>query len=1413
MDSAMDSLPATASAPHQSSIPQHSVHHPSATQSSSGPQIRSRITVVCAECKRLKLKCDRRNPCGSCTKRDTVARCIYSPAAAEKVDLHSLNNRLIQVESTLALITAGQTPPAFISSYPPSQAQAQAQGITLLTTTHSSAPTPSLHSIPNAQPHVHHHHVAVPSSSHKTLLTIPMEDVVSLWLSDLDLGATYPIGNPTPPTIHSSTSALQFSSASTVPSFGTGASNGNGYIKLESSPVELSHTGNPSQPIVVDGDFDPSLYSHDVSQSLHKAHSQASTSSYLHPSRSPSPDSDSNSSPGPFVRRRRRRPLAAQATNQAMHLPPLGAYYSSPDHYDGRAHYHHSKRPGIPHDVFPRFPHISTCFSYLDQAERVLRAKAWTSTYMFFSASTTCEGKSLAKALLEKWLGCGLRVTPLEGEERTHTIVFSGDNAGSSESRINSGNGDPGDGGSRELDWETASLPLFMGICAVLAIGALAYLDTICAGEGIEEAAVQQHRHTADFLFALSGQAAGVWEDWVRNNDRASSDPRAEYGYGSSQEQLLTEEIERDDLAHLTALLLQTIFLVLDQSLDVATSSGREENPNGSSETFRRNSGLLPLLGKLVTSARALGLAQDPHFSPSDETWGRNEAGDFGEKEIERADRRRRIWWDILFFDLFVSDTCSQPPLIMHNSYDTRFPSLQSTHGASSGMSSITSPFEQPSRLERQDDNPEAQGFTSSQYIDARYRLIQLTRTMKHRMMHPDCCCGYTLEQAASLEGEIQNWMASSGVHSLSSALESIECQPSTNSMDYHEFISKMQRCELALWGWKSILRLWTPFLRPPHSNSTSGSNWSAPYQATRSTVSAAQGIIRATQSLFGLWKSASTRTLADTPVIMNFYPLERTLLDAVAVCSHAGMFGRAMWGAGVIDDASDGLRFLGKLGVTGKSTFLCRVVGALRRRVEATRGGPGTKTVLKRKHDQIETARDRLGTAAESSADIASSNSNAGLEPTSGPMTESGSYSGLDSSLEQPQPPRGSPRAPLGSSRMSSTSPDQDKRFTKRSPTYPPVGIRMRGKDSTSPGRQRPAGSKHSSPSSSAARIPDERMAPPPPNPRIVGAMEGINFQAGHFSQTSHSQPIAALPRAQELPPNQRSRASSLSHEHYLHKPSDELTSTHMMDYSLPFPASETAHIDNHSGDRRRFQETAQGEGSFMPSIFDATDSGLTSFDAARSFDAHQRSTYDRSQPSRAPSEALFTNPTNTTTSSPYENSSVSAPISTSNSPYVPANGIPPSFGPHSNNATSSQNPSPPTFGPSAASSSFYISGNHSQGNYGQADNSVIHGPTAMSSSATIPKAMTNGNTMMGATTMHPTVYENKGAHMDSYQHSQPHPPTFGSMNGHSGEQETRHQVHNMATHVQVPPWSTSQHLQTEASYWTSSNEFKFYQ
>lgn len=46
-----------------------------------------RVAVIdCGlQCKRLKLKCDRKMPCGSCVKREATSKCQYSAAAAEKV--------------------------------------------------------------------------------------------------------------------------------------------------------------------------------------------------------------------------------------------------------------------------------------------------------------------------------------------------------------------------------------------------------------------------------------------------------------------------------------------------------------------------------------------------------------------------------------------------------------------------------------------------------------------------------------------------------------------------------------------------------------------------------------------------------------------------------------------------------------------------------------------------------------------------------------------------------------------------------------------------------------------------------------------------------------------------------------------------------------------------------------------------------------------------------------------------------------------------------------------------------------------------------------------------------------------------------------------------------------------------------
>ncbi|KAG8691280.1 hypothetical protein FRC11_005361 [Ceratobasidium sp. 423] len=127
--------------------------------------IRSRITVVCAECKRLKLKCDRRSPCSSCVKRETTARCVYSAAAAEKIDVQSLHNRVSALEDSWRAWTntqPGQTPPI------------PAPGCMPSSSTHPPPPPP-----PTAL-------VATTSSSEDLASAlVGLDDVSSLWATHL----------------------------------------------------------------------------------------------------------------------------------------------------------------------------------------------------------------------------------------------------------------------------------------------------------------------------------------------------------------------------------------------------------------------------------------------------------------------------------------------------------------------------------------------------------------------------------------------------------------------------------------------------------------------------------------------------------------------------------------------------------------------------------------------------------------------------------------------------------------------------------------------------------------------------------------------------------------------------------------------------------------------------------------------------------------------------------------------------------------------------------------------------------------------------------------------------------------------------------------------------------------------------
>lgn len=140
------------------------------------------------------MKCDRRTPCSSCLKRDTVQRCVYSQAAAEKIDVQSLHNRILILEGALAKLssaTPSSTVSSVLGSLPPFKEPFPA-GI--------GSAFPSMSGIagsilPSASTnHVHGPLAGQPSTDRALLaigasgssVVISLEDVASIWLGELD---------------------------------------------------------------------------------------------------------------------------------------------------------------------------------------------------------------------------------------------------------------------------------------------------------------------------------------------------------------------------------------------------------------------------------------------------------------------------------------------------------------------------------------------------------------------------------------------------------------------------------------------------------------------------------------------------------------------------------------------------------------------------------------------------------------------------------------------------------------------------------------------------------------------------------------------------------------------------------------------------------------------------------------------------------------------------------------------------------------------------------------------------------------------------------------------------------------------------------------------------------------------------
>lgn len=1115
--------------------------------SSTGPQIRSRITVVCAECKRLKLKCDRRTPCGSCTKRDTVARCIYSPAAAEKVDLHSLNNRLIQVESALAIMTAGQTIPAFQSSYHFSHPSSS-----------SSCAQPLPASSTGGSHHHHHHHNAAPYSSENDSLALSAEDL-AIWLEDLDLG------------VSQSTASLQVPQSDMQNS---------GFIKLEPSPTEMELIQPHHGMITLD---------------------TSSAQRSVQPSRSSSPF----------------KPDAQQ--QQQFFLPPLSIYHSAPAIVPSSPSVMSSSsypQPSTPAYTFPQssqyshpqitsallsqLPSFSHCTKLLRNAEEVFSMRP-------IPFNTTKGGwKAFKRKCLAVLSG------PLASQHERDAARQQRESRKAKAIYYHGGQAQPGDdmdgiGGvwNKDGGGET-SLSFFGCMCAVLAVGAHAAPSR--SGEN--------STNTPAFLYALSQQALGVWETHAA-------------GAGAG-----VEEPERMDF--LLASLVSTVYVLYSRSTLSSSSSSGEEDGGDTGAVVS------PLVGKMYNVARYMGLGRDVGRRKSAKSKGRG-------REREREEMRRMIWWDVLFYDLFTSDILGQPPLAPSFTYTTKLPECASAEE------------DEESEHDSHDDDDDAESGSASSsemYFGVRCRLTQLAQMIKQRTATPDCCCGYTLDQAANLDSEIRRFidrlpaalrlstsgLAAKGSEDSPMILDSPPpLQP--EKIDKEKTTLLVQSAELAIMANVLVWKIYVPFLRPTSSSSPSSS--SSQPKSLGAWSSASQACVSAAQEILSAAKVLLNTNYSVIPTIFDFYPLNKVVFDATVVCAHASLTTKVN-DKDLEAQFAEGLECASKL--NGKSEWRKTVLGALNKRLAAGNQGRGiAASSLKRKRSQHEHGPRSMGSGQGGDSIPPPSGFDAPLyqgfelHPSatfpsphqSPPSTQRGRES-----LPSPPTSRAS-----GSAQSKTSTGGKDKKHAKKThASYPVVGIRARLKESG------PLVPKHKTASETTMDGGRERgkMQAPPPLMTSIPRMMSRECSAANMYPPPQQSPVHSKSSMLTMSTTDayRSRSSSLSHVQAGVEPSSQ--QSHSLDYlpfgeyrmreqqqmSSPVSYNSSPQMFNHPHPQQPHQQQVQ------TSLFDLGPPPPHGYDQ-RSFDRVQASVDSAASYASTGAPSPCANPSHSSASSPYTSSS----------------------------------------------------------------------------------------------------------------------------------------------------------------------------
>lgn len=435
-------------------------------------------------------------------------------------DLHSLNNRLIQVEAILAMITNGQNPPAFQSSYPltystSSNTAQQAVGTASLVP-HSSG----------AHPHQHHHHYAAPShiSPHDSL-SLSFNEMSSMWLEDLDLGLSC-----LPSTSHSASPTAQRQRSYSNP-------DNVGLIKLEPSPIDIEltqpqitpHSNNSGRPTsfpsrapspVKRNSFTRSEHYHQQQQKRSSAQQLLPALSIYYPIPSIPPPGTSVSSSAPFSH----HPSNASPSSTSPSTSPTSISANNGNDPSSNLQTQYTK-PQVTQALIALLPSLLTCNVFLRNARDIFRLRpipfecgpeqGWKH---FENRCLTLLGGGTNKEKAKEREKKEREREKAREARRARQIYFGGipglqphvvqdtdmdDAGGGSSKNATKANADPAD------ENEDISLTFFAIMCAVLAIGASI---PPAAGSPISSSTADAIKSSPAFLFALSQQALGVWD-------------------------------------------------------------------------------------------------------------------------------------------------------------------------------------------------------------------------------------------------------------------------------------------------------------------------------------------------------------------------------------------------------------------------------------------------------------------------------------------------------------------------------------------------------------------------------------------------------------------------------------------------------------------------------------------------------------------------------------------------------------------------------------------------------------------------------------------------------------------------------------------------------------------------------------